>query len=258
MWVRAFGAGLTRGHQFGYFVPQHWATYRANLLGEVVGRDGVRYDIQLKGSGPTPFSRRGDGRAALGPVLREYLVSEAMAALGAADDACLLAAVNLLAQTGGAGDACCPEQCSRGLRRATCAWGHSSISVHGAMSRVCAPWRIIAIARHYPEAAQAGTQLYRAFVGGHIVTRQARLVAAMDADRLYPWRDEHRQHVDLGRVDCLRCVRVYGGQRSESGLQLHSTCKGVIATAIKAARRPLEPRAPGGSVAALAGAGDRE
>ena len=55
---------------------------RANLLGEVVGRDGIRRDIQLKGSGPTPFSRRGDGRAALGPVLREYLVSEAMAALG--------------------------------------------------------------------------------------------------------------------------------------------------------------------------------
>ena len=46
------------------------------------GADGVRRDIQLKGSGPTPFSRRGDGRAALGPVLREYIVSEAMAALG--------------------------------------------------------------------------------------------------------------------------------------------------------------------------------
>src|SRR5437899_10947228 len=47
-----------------------------------MGRDGVRYDIQLKGSGPTPFSRGGDGRAALGPVLREYIISEAMAALG--------------------------------------------------------------------------------------------------------------------------------------------------------------------------------
>src|SRR5580698_8408670 len=69
------------GHQFGYFVPQ-LGDGRANLLGEVMGRDGVRYDIQLKGSGPTPFSRRGDGRAALGPVLREYIVSEAMAALG--------------------------------------------------------------------------------------------------------------------------------------------------------------------------------
>ncbi len=69
------------GHQFGQFVPQ-LGDGRANLLGEVVGRDGVRYDIQLKGSGPTAFSRRGDGRAALGPVLREYIVSEAMAAMG--------------------------------------------------------------------------------------------------------------------------------------------------------------------------------
>ena len=55
---------------------------RAILLGEVIDSDGVRRDIQLKGSGPTPFSRRGDGRAALGPVLREYVVSEAMHAMG--------------------------------------------------------------------------------------------------------------------------------------------------------------------------------
>ena len=69
------------GHQFGSFVPQ-LGDGRAILLGEIVDHDGVRRDIQLKGAGPTPFSRRGDGRAALGPVLREYLVSEAMAALG--------------------------------------------------------------------------------------------------------------------------------------------------------------------------------
>jgi serine/tyrosine/threonine adenylyltransferase len=69
------------GHQFGGFSPQ-LGDGRAILLGEVVSRDGVRYDIQLKGSGPTPFSRSGDGRSALGPVLREYIVSEAMAALG--------------------------------------------------------------------------------------------------------------------------------------------------------------------------------
>ena len=69
------------GHQFGNFVPQ-LGDGRAILLGEVVGRDGVRRDIQLKGSGRTPFSRMGDGRAWLGPVLREYIVSEAMAALG--------------------------------------------------------------------------------------------------------------------------------------------------------------------------------
>jgi uncharacterized protein YdiU (UPF0061 family) len=69
------------GHQFGGFVPQ-LGDGRAILLGERVGRDGVRRDIQLKGSGQTPFSRNGDGRAALGPMLREYLISETMHALG--------------------------------------------------------------------------------------------------------------------------------------------------------------------------------
>ena len=69
------------GHQFGGFSPQ-LGDGRAILLAEVVDRNGVRRDIQLKGSGPTPFSRRGDGRAALGPVLREYLMSEAMQSLG--------------------------------------------------------------------------------------------------------------------------------------------------------------------------------
>jgi uncharacterized protein YdiU (UPF0061 family) len=69
------------GFQFGNWVPQ-LGDGRAILLGEVVGRDGVRRDIQLKGSGRTPFSRGGDGRAGIGPVLREYVVSEAMAALG--------------------------------------------------------------------------------------------------------------------------------------------------------------------------------
>jgi serine/tyrosine/threonine adenylyltransferase len=69
------------GHQFGNFVPQ-LGDGRALLLGEVVDLDGVRRDIQLKGSGPTPFSRNGDGRAALGPVLREYIISEAMDVLG--------------------------------------------------------------------------------------------------------------------------------------------------------------------------------
>ncbi len=69
------------GHQFGNFVPQ-LGDGRAILFGEVLDRNGERRDIQLKGAGRTPFSRRGDGRAALGPVLREYLVSEAMHARG--------------------------------------------------------------------------------------------------------------------------------------------------------------------------------
>ncbi|HRQ87509.1 MAG TPA: YdiU family protein [Bacteroidia bacterium] len=74
-------AAAYSGHQFGGFSPV-LGDGRAILLGETVHRDGHRRDIQLKGSGPTPFSRRGDGRSALGPVLREYLVSEAMHALG--------------------------------------------------------------------------------------------------------------------------------------------------------------------------------
>jgi serine/tyrosine/threonine adenylyltransferase len=69
------------GHQFGHFVPQ-LGDGRAILLGEAEDSAGNRRDVQLKGSGRTPYSRNGDGRAALGPVLREYLVSEAMHALG--------------------------------------------------------------------------------------------------------------------------------------------------------------------------------
>jgi uncharacterized protein YdiU (UPF0061 family) len=69
------------GHQFGHFNPQ-LGDGRAILLGEIDALDGTYIDIQLKGSGRTVFSRNGDGRAALGPVLREYLLSEAMAKLG--------------------------------------------------------------------------------------------------------------------------------------------------------------------------------
>lgn len=69
------------GHQFGHFNP-HLGDGRAMLLGEVVDKNGKRFDVQLKGSGPTAYSRRGDGYSALGPVIREYLVSEAMFALG--------------------------------------------------------------------------------------------------------------------------------------------------------------------------------
>ena len=74
-------AQLYSGHQFGQYNPQ-LGDGRAILLGEVLDQNGARRDVQLKGSGPTPYSRMGDGRAWLGPVLREYVVSEAMHALG--------------------------------------------------------------------------------------------------------------------------------------------------------------------------------
>ena len=74
-------AQVYAGHQFGGW-SQQLGDGRAVMLGEVVAPDGARFDVQLKGAGQTPYSRMGDGRAWLGPVLREYIVSEAMAALG--------------------------------------------------------------------------------------------------------------------------------------------------------------------------------
>ena len=68
------------GHQYGHFTTL--GDGRAILLGEQITPRGERFDLQLKGAGPTPYSRRGDGRAALGPMLREYIISEAMHALG--------------------------------------------------------------------------------------------------------------------------------------------------------------------------------
>ncbi len=74
-------AQVYAGHQFGGFSPQ-LGDGRALLLGELIDREGRRRDIAFKGSGPTPFSRRGDGKAAVGPMLRELLIGEAMHALG--------------------------------------------------------------------------------------------------------------------------------------------------------------------------------
>ncbi len=76
------------GHQFGHFNPQ-LGDGRAHLLGEVLDKDNIRRDIQLKGSGQTAFSRRGDGKCALAPALREYIMSEALFALGVPTSRCL-------------------------------------------------------------------------------------------------------------------------------------------------------------------------
>jgi uncharacterized protein YdiU (UPF0061 family) len=159
------------GHQFGHFVPQ-LGDGRANLLGEVIGRDGVRYDIQLKGSGPTPFSRRGDGRAALGPVLREYILSEAMAALGVPTTRALAAVTTgerVVRETVVPG-AVLTRVASSHLRVGTFQYFASRGDVEGV--RALADF---AIARHYPEAA-GSTRPYRALLDG-VIQRQARLVA---------------------------------------------------------------------------------
>lgn len=79
------------GHQFGHFNPQ-LGDGRAVLLGELLTKQQQRFDVQLKGSGQTAFSRRGDGKCALGPAIREYVMSEAMAALGVPTTRCLAVA----------------------------------------------------------------------------------------------------------------------------------------------------------------------
>jgi uncharacterized protein YdiU (UPF0061 family) len=159
------------GHQFGYFVPQ-LGDGRAILLGEVKGRNGLRYDIQLKGSGPTPFSRSGDGRAALGPVLREYIVSEAMAALGVPTTRALAAVTT--------GEWVLRETALPGAVLTRVAASHIRVGTfqYFAARRDVEATRLLAdyaIARHYPEAARA-TQPYRALLDG-VIAGQAQLIA---------------------------------------------------------------------------------
>ncbi|GAC1427725.1 MAG: YdiU family protein [Acidobacteriaceae bacterium] len=159
------------GHQFGHFVPQ-LGDGRASLLGEVAGRDGLRYDIQLKGSGPTPFSRRGDGRAALGPVLREYLLSEAMGALGVPTTRALAAVTTgerVLRETAQPGAVFCRVAASH-LRVGTFQYFAARGDTEGI--RTLADY---AIARHYPEAAQM-ERPYRGLLEA-VISRQARLIA---------------------------------------------------------------------------------
>jgi len=159
------------GHQFGHFVPQ-LGDGRANLLGEVISRDGRRFDIQLKGSGPTPFSRRGDGRAALGPVLREYIVSEAMAALGVPTTRALAAVTTgerVFRETVMPG-AVFTRVASSHLRVGTFQYFAAQGDVEG-VARLAD----YAIARHYPEAA-AAERPYRTFLDG-VISRQAALIA---------------------------------------------------------------------------------
>jgi uncharacterized protein YdiU (UPF0061 family) len=159
------------GHQFGNFVPR-LGDGRANLLGEVVARDGIRYDIQLKGSGRTPFSRGGDGRAAIGPVLREYIVSEAMAAMGVPTTRALAAVLT--------GEPVLRETALPGAVLTRVAKSHLRVGSFEffAARRDVVGIRMLAdyaIARHYPSAAGA-ERPYRAFLDG-VVARQAELVA---------------------------------------------------------------------------------
>jgi uncharacterized protein YdiU (UPF0061 family) len=159
------------GHQFGGWVPR-LGDGRALLLGEVIGTDGVRRDVQLKGSGRTPFSRGGDGKSPLGPVLREYLVSEAMFALGVPTTRSLAAVAT--------GEPVYREDKLPGAVLTRVASSHLRIGTfqyflaqedHEAL-RILADY---AIERHYP-GCESEEQPYTAFLG-RVIERQAALVA---------------------------------------------------------------------------------
>jgi uncharacterized protein YdiU (UPF0061 family) len=159
------------GHQFGGFSPQ-LGDGRAILLGEVIDQRGDRRDIQLKGSGPTPYSRRGDGRAALGPVLREYIIGEAMSALGVPTTRALAAVTT--------GEPVMRETALQGAVLTRVAASHIRVgtfqyfAVRGDVEGLRALADYV-IARHYPELTKEanpyGALLHR------VMERQAALVA---------------------------------------------------------------------------------
>ncbi|MBN8632145.1 MAG: YdiU family protein [Rhodobacterales bacterium] len=157
------------GHQFGGFSPQ-LGDGRAHLLGEVVAPDGRRFDIQLKGSGKTPFSRGGDGKAAVGPMLREYLVSEFMAAMGVPTTRSLAVVAT--------GEEIWRETKLPGAVLARVAASHLRVgtfqffAARGETDKVKA-LADHAIARHYPELADGD---YLAFLDA-VIARQAKLIA---------------------------------------------------------------------------------
>jgi len=159
------------GHQFGHFTPS-LGDGRAILLGEVVTPAGERRDIQLKGSGPTPFSRRGDGRAAVGPVLREYLISEAMAAFGIPTTRALAAVAT--------GEFVFREDALPGAVLTRVAASHLRVGTfqYFAARRDAEALQVLvahALERHVPEAAGAANPALALLEG--VVARQASLVA---------------------------------------------------------------------------------
>ena len=164
-------ASAYAGHQFGHFNPE-LGDGRAVLLGEILTPSGERRDIQLKGSGLTPFSRRGDGRAALGPVMREYIVSEAIHSLGFPTTRSLAAVAS--------GEAVYREDIKPGGVLTRVASSHIRI---GTFQYLAARGDVDAlrqltnycIARHYPDLVDA--EDYPAAFLAAVVERQAKLVA---------------------------------------------------------------------------------
>ena len=168
-------AQVYAGHQFGGFSPQ-LGDGRALLVGEVLDKQGKRQDIQLKGSGRTPFSRGGDGKAVLGPVLREYLMGEAMHALGIPTTRALAAVTT--------GELIQREELQPGAVLTRVAASHLRVgtfqyfAAHGGENGGAEKVRQLAdyaIGRHYPDLAEAANpylELVRA-----VQARQAQLIA---------------------------------------------------------------------------------
>jgi uncharacterized protein YdiU (UPF0061 family) len=165
-------ATVYAGHQFGSWNPQ-LGDGRAILLGEVIGSDGERYDIQLKGAGQTPYSRMGDGRAPLGPVLREYIVSEAMAALGVPTSRALAAVTT--------GEPVYREEPLPGAVLARVSKSHiriGTVQYFASQGDVEGVRLLMAhvIDRHYPEARNEANPILEALE--QVMAAQARLVAS--------------------------------------------------------------------------------
>lgn len=159
------------GHQFGHFVPL-LGDGRAVLIGELTTPQGLLYDLQLKGSGRTPYSRRGDGRAALGPMLREYIIGEALHHLG-------IPATRTLAVVA-SGEVVVRERPLPGGIQSRIAQSHIRIgtfqyaSERGDRSALIALADYV-IARHYPELVGGEDRYFE--LARSIFSRQARLVA---------------------------------------------------------------------------------
>lgn len=159
------------GHQFGNFIPQ-LGDGRAHLLGEVLDQSGQRWDIQLKGSGPTFFSRGGDGRCALGPAVREFIMSEAMHALGVPTTRSLAVVTT--------GESVFREKPSPGAIVTRVASSHIRVGTfqffaargdHQAIESLCN----YTISRHYPEIQAESPNKYVELID-KIIDRQIKLV----------------------------------------------------------------------------------
>ncbi|PWE34184.1 YdiU family protein [Maritimibacter sp. 55A14] len=164
-------AQVYAGHQFGGWVPQ-LGDGRAILLGEVTDSDGIRRDIQLKGAGRTPYSRMGDGRAWLGPVMREYIVSEAMYALGVPTTRALAAVTTgePVFREGAMPGAVLTRVAASHVRVGTFQYfaARRDMDALGALTEYV-------IERHYPDAAPAERPA-QALLDA-VIARQARLIA---------------------------------------------------------------------------------